>query len=112
MAGKCYDVATMAKLVALYKQPADAAAFDAYYFGTHAPLAKKVPGLLRYEVSNGPVGTPQGESPYHLAAILSFDSAAALQQGLGTIEGQAAVADLANFAQAGVDILIFDSKEV
>ena len=101
----------MAKLVALYKKPADAAAFEAYYFGTHASIAKKVPGLRHFEVSVGPVGTPQGDSPYHLAAILSFDSAEALQRGLGSREGQAAVEDLAHFAQAGVDVLIFDSKE-
>lgn len=35
----------MAKLVALYRTPADASAFDSYYFSTHAPLAKKIPGL-------------------------------------------------------------------
>jgi uncharacterized protein (TIGR02118 family) len=102
---------TMAKLVALYKKPADAAAFNAYYFGTHAPIAKRVPGLRGYEVSAGPIATPQGDSPYHLAAILSFDSAEALQRGLGSSEGQAAAGDLANFAQAGVDLLIFESKE-
>ena len=102
----------MAKLVALYKKPADAAAFDAYYFGTHVPIAKKVPGLRRYEVNAGPVAAPQGDSPYHLAAILSFDSADALQHGLTSPEGQAAAGDLANFAQAGVELLIFESKEV
>ena len=102
----------MAKIVALYKKPADAAAFDAYYFATHVPKAKKVPGLKRYEVSTGPVGTPQGASPYHLAAILSFDSVDAVQRGLSSPEGQATAADLANFAQAGADLLIFDSKDV
>jgi uncharacterized protein (TIGR02118 family) len=99
----------VAKLVALYKKPADADAFDAYYFATHVPKAKKVPGLRRYEVS---AATPQGDSPYHLVAILSFDSVDAAQQGLGSPEGQAAAGDLANFAQAGVDLLIFDSKGV
>ena len=102
----------MAKLIALYKKPADASAFDAYYFGTHVPIAKKVPGLMRYEVNAGPVGSPQGESPYHLAAILSFDSADAMQHALGSPEGLAAAGDLANFAQAGVDLLVFDSKDV
>jgi uncharacterized protein (TIGR02118 family) len=102
----------VAKLVALYKKPADAAAFDAYYFATHVPKAKKVPGLRRYEVSTGPVATPQGDSPYHLVAILSFDSVDAVQLGMGSREGQAAAGDLANFAQAGVDLLIFDSKDV
>lgn len=102
----------MAKLIALYKKPADAAAFDAYYTSTHVPLAKKIPGLRRYEVSNGPVATPQGDSAYHLAAILAFDSLAAIQAALGTAEGQATAADLGNFAQAGVELLMFDSKDV
>ena len=102
----------MARLVALYKKPADAAAFDNHYFGTHVPIAKAVPGLRNYEVSDGPVGTPAGESPYHLVALLTFDSPQAIQQAIGSPQGQAAVGDLANFAQAGVDLLIFDTKEV
>lgn len=102
----------MAKLVALYKKPSDAAAFNAYYFSTHVPIAKKIPGLRRYEVSAGPVATPQGDSTYHLASILSFDSLAAIQQTLNSPEGQAAAGDLANFAQAGVELLVFESKDV
>ncbi|CAK0765505.1 Uncharacterized 11.0 kDa protein in thcB-thcC intergenic region [Gammaproteobacteria bacterium] len=102
----------MAKLIALYSKPADPAAFDKYYFSTHVPLAKKIPGLRRYEVSVGDVNTPQGGSPYHLSAILSFDSMEAIQKALGSAEGQATAADLSNFAQAGVELLIFDSKEV
>ena len=101
----------MAKLVALYKKPANAAAFDSYYASTHVPLAKKVPGLRRYEVSSGPVTTAQGESPFHLVAVLSFDSVAAIQEALGSPAGAAAAADFANFAQAGVDLLIFDSRD-
>jgi uncharacterized protein (TIGR02118 family) len=102
----------MAKLVALYKKPANPAAFDAYYTSTHIPLAKKVPGLRRYEVSTGPVATPGGESPFGLVALLTFDSRQAIIDGLGTAEGKAVVDDLGNFAQAGVDVLIFDSKDV
>ena len=102
----------MAKLIALYRKPADAAAFNSYYFSTHVPIAKKVPGVRRYEVSAGPVATPQGESPFHLAAILSFDSVDALQHALSSPEGVAAAADLANFSQAGVDLLVFDSKVI
>ena len=102
----------MAKLVAMYRKPADAAAFDAHYLSTHVPKAKKVPGLRRYEVSTGPVASPSGESAYHLIALLEFDSLAAIQAGLGSPEGQATAGDLANFAQAGVDMLMFDTKEV
>ena len=102
----------MAKLVALYKKAADAAAFDAHYFSTHVPAAKKIPGLRSYEVSSGPVSSPQGESAYQLVAVLGFDSLAAIRAGLGSPEGQATAADLANFAQAGVELLMFDSREV
>ena len=102
----------MAKLIALYRKPADPKAFDQYYFSTHVPLAKKIGGLRRYEVNDGPVTALQGEPPYYLAAILGFDSLADIQAAMGSPEGQAAAADLANFAQAGVDLLVFDSKEV
>jgi uncharacterized protein (TIGR02118 family) len=102
----------MAKVLALYKKPADAAAFDAYYYSTHVPLAKTLPGLRGYEVSSSPIGTPAGEAPLHLVAILSFDSMAAIQAALTSPEGAATAGDLGNFAQAGVDLLMFDTKEI
>ena len=43
----------MAKLLALYNTPVDAVAFDKFYHATHVPIAKKVPGRRRYEVSDG-----------------------------------------------------------
>lgn len=101
-----------AKLVALYQHPADSKAFDAHYFGKHVPLAKKVPGLRRYDVSTGAIAGIQGATPYHLIATLSFDSLAALQAGLGSPQGQAAAADLGNFAAAGVEIVFFEEKTV
>ncbi|MGH6973834.1 MAG: EthD family reductase, partial [Stellaceae bacterium] len=39
----------MAHMVVIYKTPKDKAAFDRHYFGTHVPLAKKIPGLRKYE---------------------------------------------------------------
>ena len=102
----------MAQVVALYKKPADAASFDAYYHANHVPKAKKLPGLRRYDVSTGPVASSAGESAYHLVAVLTFDSMAAIQAALGSPEGQAAAGDLGNFAQAGVELLMFDTKQV
>lgn len=102
----------MAQLIALYKKPADVAAFDKHYQATHVPTAKRLPGLRRYEVSTGPVTAGQGDSPYHLVAVLSFDSLAAIRSALASAEGQATAADLGNFAQAGVELLMFDTKEV
>ncbi|MEO5659188.1 MAG: EthD family reductase [Polaromonas sp.] len=102
----------MAKLVALYKKPQDISAFDSHYFSVHAPLARKIPGLRSFEVSTGAIASVTGDSPYHLVALLEFDSLTAVQQALGTPEGQATAGDLANFAQAGVELLMFDSREL
>jgi len=101
----------MARLVVLYKTPKDVAAFDKHYVETHIPLAKKIPGLRKYEVSRGPVATPAGPSGLHLVAILHFDDVAAIEKGLSSAEGGAAAADVPKFASGGADLLIFDSRE-
>jgi len=102
----------MARLIVMYRKPADTAAFDAYYFGTHVPIAKTIPGLRSYEVNRGGVATPAGPSEFHLIAILTFDGMADIAAGMASPEGQAAAADLANFAQAGAELMFFDTQEV
>ena len=102
----------MTKLMVLYRKPADAAAFDAYYANTHVPIAKKIAGLQRYEVNDGPIGGANGPAPYHLVATLEFESMGALQLAMSSPEGLAAAADVPNFAQAGVEMLIFETKDV
>jgi uncharacterized protein (TIGR02118 family) len=95
----------MFQITVLYAQPADTAAFEKHYADVHAPLAAKIPGLQRYTVSY-PVPGPDGATPaYYLVAVLEFADGAAAAAGMGGPEGQAAAADLANFAQAGVTIL-------
>jgi len=102
----------MAQVVVMYKTPKDTAAFDKHYFEIHIPLAKKIPGLRKYEVSRGPVATPAGPSAFHLIATLYFDNLAAIQAGFGSPEGKAAGADVAKFATGGADMIMFDTKEV
>jgi uncharacterized protein (TIGR02118 family) len=101
----------MAQLLVLYNTPANLAVFDGYYHQTHIPLAKKIPGLRSYLISNGPVQALAGSAPY-LAAILNFDSMADLSAALASPEGQAAAADLSNFASGGATLLIYQSKAV
>jgi uncharacterized protein (TIGR02118 family) len=98
----------LATLLVLYKTPTDPAAFDRYYAQTHVPIAKKIPGLKSYRISKGAVAAGAGATEVHLVAILSFDSMAALVAGRDSSEGAAAVADLANFASGGADVLVFD----
>ena len=68
-------------------------------------------GLRSYVISNGPVQALAGIAP-HLVAILHFDSLADLNAAFASPEGQAAAADLSNFASAGATLLIYDSKAV
>jgi uncharacterized protein (TIGR02118 family) len=102
----------MARLVVLYKTPRDPAAFDKHYFDRHVPLAKKIPGLRKYEVNNGPVATPAGPSNIHLVAILHFDDMTAIQNAFASAEGQAAAADVQTFATGGADMYLFENREV
>jgi len=101
-----------ANVIVLYNHPTDPAAFDAYYLSTHAPIAKKMPGLRKYMVSREAVSTPQGDKPYHLIATLEFDSLAAAGTAFGSPEGAAALADIPNFASGGLTVLMYEMQEV
>ena len=99
-----------AQALVLYKQPSNPAEFDRYYFEVHAPLANKIPHLESFVVGRSPLGLT-GDSPYYLVAELNYASADAMQAAFASPEGKAAAADLANFADGGVDILTFDTIE-
>ncbi len=101
-----------AQLLVLYNQPNDPAAFEAYYAGTHVPIAKRIPGLRKYSVSRGPVAIVAGEGSYFFVATLEFDDMAAIGAAFASPEGQAAAGDVANFATGGVTMLTYETQEV
>lgn len=89
-----------------YGHPLDPAAFEKYYQETHLPIAGKISGIEKLELAKY-VGTPDGgKSSQYRSAELYFNSIEALQTSMGSTEGQAAVADIANFATGGVDVSI------
>jgi uncharacterized protein (TIGR02118 family) len=93
------------QLTVLYNQPEDAATFDKYYDDVHTPIASKIPDLQRLTVSR-PGPDPDGNPPtFHLVAVLEFTDEATFGAALSSAEGQAAAADLANFATTGVTML-------
>jgi uncharacterized protein (TIGR02118 family) len=99
----------MVKLVVAYHTPSDPAHFDAYFAGTHAPIAKKIPGLRRFETGKV-LGTPDGSpAPYYFIAELTFDDAEALQAGMASAEGQAAGDDVPNYASGGATLMIAEA---
>ncbi|MBZ9734226.1 EthD family reductase [Mesorhizobium sp. CA18] len=104
----------MAGMVVIYKQPADAKAFDKHYFETHIPLAKKIPGLRKYEVSQGPITVVAGPSDVYLIGTLYFDDLEAMKRAFASPEGKAAAADRRLYApdELGIQMFLFDSREV
>ncbi len=94
-----------ARLIALYKDPTDPAAFDKTYFNDHVPLVEKMPGLRGCTVTklkNSITGT---QLPYYMIAELVFDSMADLNASLASPEGKAAGANLMGFAAHLVTLL-------
>jgi uncharacterized protein (TIGR02118 family) len=95
----------MIRVTVIYGAPADAKAFDTHYAAIHAKLVDKMPRLKRFSYSRGPVTSSDEAKPVHLVAFLDYDSKADLEASLGSEEGKAAVADLANFASGGLTII-------
>jgi uncharacterized protein (TIGR02118 family) len=89
------------KLVVLYTQPDDGAAFDEHYLGVHAPLVEAIPGLQRWEGSRFVAAADGGEQNFFRMAELYFDDQASLQAALGSEEGRAAGGDYQQIAPPG-----------
>ena len=104
----------MARMVVIYRTPKDVEAFDRHYFEIHVPLAWKIPGLRKYEISEGPIATPIGPSDVYRIGTLYFDDLAAIEKAFASPEGKAAGADRRVFApdDSGVQMFLFDSREV
>ena len=83
----------MVKIVVLYPPPADPAAFDSHYFGSHVPLVRKLPGLARLDAAHLKSG-PDTPHPYYFLAELYFQDRDAMKTALKSPEMAALVADV------------------
>lgn len=94
-------------LIVSYGHPVDPEAFDSYYTTTHQALADRIPGVVRWHA--GHCNSLDGSNPDHyLVAILTFEDDDALQAGMSSPEGQAAVSDIPNFATGGASTTVID----
>ena len=62
-------------------------------------------------ISSGPARVLTGRGA-HLVAELNFDSMVDIDAALASPEGQAAAADLVNFADGGASIFVFETASV
>jgi uncharacterized protein (TIGR02118 family) len=92
---------SVVKLTVLYGPPTDPAAFERYYAATHLPLVAKIPGAVRIEKAKV-IGAPASGAPlFHRIFELWFESQEQMQTALGSPAGQAAIADIPNYATGG-----------
>ena len=96
----------MKKVTVLYGQPTNVEAFENYYKNKHLPIAATMKGVEKMELTKV-LGTPDGATPdFYRIAEMYFKDMEQLQETMGSPEGQATAADLANFATGGVTLMI------
>src|SRR5690242_8240740 len=100
----------MYRLTVLFGYPQDPAAFERYYRQIHFPMAAKIKGIKG--VTIGKLESLDSEQPatYYRMTSFYFDSREACHEVLASPEGQAALADLNNFATGGVTFLAHEEE--
>jgi len=104
----------MARMIAIYKMPDNKVAFDKHYFEVHIPLAKKLPGLRKYDVSKSPIISTTGNSDTYLIGTLHFDSLEAIKTAFASPQGKDCAADRKILVPDDdqIQIYLFDTEDV
>lgn len=98
-------------MTVIYKTPKDIDSFERHYFDVHVPLAKQLPGLIKYEINDGPITSTTGHSDTYRIANMYFDSFAAMMDSFLSEIGQKCAADrkiLANNEE--VQIYLYETQ--
>lgn len=88
------DTATPARFLVFWEQPTDPEAFERHYREVHIPLARKIPGLRSYAISDNQ--TPVRGEPYFRIAELRWDTMDDLRAAFASPEGRAVADDVAS----------------
>lgn len=100
----------MYKLVALFKRPADPAAFEHRWAHEFVPLAERMPGIRRIAVSHTQ-GGPAGPTPFYLTHEFFFDTLDEVRAAMASPEGQAAGRCLMTIAPDDVTLYFAEHLE-
>ena len=101
----------MYRLTVLYGHPEDPVEFDRYYHDVHIPIARRMKGFKGWTIGKCESATPGEPPPYYMIVGLFADTRADLDAILASPEGQAAIADVPNFATGGA-YFMFDEEEI
>lgn len=109
--GGAPDVRTPVKLIVVYGQPEDEAIFESYYRTTHIPLARRVPYCAAMESALAVSDAAGEKASFYRIATLTFDSESEMVACMSSEAGQAAFADIANFATGGATATIVNDVQ-
>jgi len=99
------------KLIVIYDQPENAAAFFKHYEQVHSPLVKKTPGLQRLVLNRIAGDIFGGAAPYIAIAEMDYPDRETFDAAMKSSENQAVGKDLMSFAKGKVKVLIAQSDE-
>lgn len=97
----------MANMTVIYKTPKNIEAFEKHYYNVHIPLAKQLPGLIKYEISKGNIISTTGNEETFLIGTLYFDSLDAIKKAFDTEIGRQCAADRKILAPGNEQIQIY-----
>ena len=100
----------MIKLTVLYGHSTDIEVFEKYYKNNHLPTTAKMTGHTKMELTKFLSGPDGGKPDYYRMAEFWYSSSEALQDAMGSPEGQATAGDLAKIATGGVKLLIGETE--
>lgn len=104
----------MAQMIVIYKTPENKEVFDKHYFEVHIPMAKKLPGLRKYEVSESPIISTAGDRQTYQIGTLYFDSLEDMNAAIASAQGKACAADRRILVpdDEKIQIYLFDTIEI
>jgi uncharacterized protein (TIGR02118 family) len=99
------------KLVVMYPQPKDVAAFEKLYQNEHVPMAvQKLAGKTKF-VATKVVGSPQGNPPFYRIAEVHFPSMEALQACAASPGGKETIGHAAKISSGGPPVIMVAEEE-
>ena len=104
--GSAPVVRNPAKIVVVFGHPEDTEIFEGYYRTVHLPLARAMPKCVSLESALAVSEAVGEKAAFYRIATMTFNSDADLAACVGSAAGQAALADVANFATGGASATI------
>jgi len=99
------------KLMVMYPQPKDVAAFEKLYQTEHVPMAVgKLAGKTRF-VATKVIASPQGVAPFYRVAEVYFPSMEALQACAASEGGKETIAHAGKISSGGPPVMMIAEEE-